>query len=103
MLIVFPYGYNKSYSYAKRLNFILDQEMKYSVTSHVVYQPGGQVAGMPPQSTYTTAMGQLSQPPPNYQSVTLTAKLYSPGTQRQGKSPCQSGNQYEAPHHNFKI
>ena len=80
--------------------------MKYSVTSHVVYQPGGQVPGMPPQSTYTTAMGQPSQPPPNYQSVTLTTKLYPPGTQRQGKSPCQSGNQYEAPtsqFQNFRI
>ncbi|CAB4007768.1 hepatocyte growth factor-regulated tyrosine kinase substrate isoform X1 [Paramuricea clavata] len=76
-----------------------EQAMNYAVTSYGVYQPGSQVAGMPPQSTYTPG-GQPA--PPNYQSVTPGAQPYPPGVQRQGQPPYQPGNQYEAPTSQFQ-
>ena len=58
--------------------------------SYVLYQPGGQVAGMPPQSTFIPDMGQ---PPLYYQSVTPIAQPYPPGTHRQGQPSYQADNQ----------
>lgn len=76
------------------LTLFLDQRINYSVTSNNMYQPGGQVAGMPSQSTYTQAMGL---PPPYYQSVAPIAQPHLPGTYSQAPPLYQPGNQCKAP------